>query len=95
MQQLKSGFKRTINWDKYQSKVTEQQENRHLDFLTDPRFERVNRLFVLAFENNGGTTSYTRHYLPLAEIKDYNVVIDRQNFPDQPVKNNLITYDSI
>ena len=27
LQQLKSGFKRTINWNKYQSKVTEQEQS--------------------------------------------------------------------
>ena len=40
-------------------------------------------------------TRYTRYYLPLVEIKDYNVVIDGRNFFDQSVKNNLIKYDSI
>ena len=29
------------------------------------------------------------------EIKDYNVMIDGQNFFDEPVKNNLRTYGSI
>ena len=29
------------------------------------------------------------------EIKDYNVVIDRRNFFDQPIKNDLKTYDNI
>ena len=42
-----------------------------------------------------GRTSYTRYYLPLVEIKGYNVVIDGQKFFDQPVKNNLLTYDNI
>ena len=28
-------------------------------------------------------------------MKDYNVVIDGQTFFDQPVKNNLTTYDNI
>ena len=37
---------------------------------------------------------YTR-YLPRVQIKDYNVLIDGQNFFNQPVKNNLITYDNI
>ena len=60
MQQLKSGFKITINWNKYESKVTLQQQNQYLDFLIDPNFQGVNRLFVLSFENNGGRTSYTR-----------------------------------
>ena len=47
LQQLKSGFKRTINWNKYQSQVTLQEQNRYLDFLIDPSFQGVNRLFVL------------------------------------------------
>ena len=33
--------------------------------------------------------------IPLAEIKDYNIVIDRQNFFDQPVNNNLIKNNNI
>ena len=36
-----------------------------------------------------------RYYLPLVEMKNYNVVMDIQNFFDEPVKNNLITYDNI
>ena len=32
---------------------------------------------------------------PNVEIKDYNATIDGQSFFDQPVKNNLRTYDSI
>ena len=39
-------------------------------------------------------TSYKRYYLPTVEIK-INVMIDGQNFFDQPVKNKLITYSSI
>ena len=31
MKQSESGFKRTINWSKYQSKLTEQAQNRYLD----------------------------------------------------------------
>ena len=95
MQQLKSGFKRTINWNRYHRKVTVQQQNGHLNFLINLRFQGVNRLFVLSFENNGGRTGYTRHYLPLVEIKDYYFVINGRIFFDQPVKCNLITYDNI
>ena len=35
-----------------------------------------------------------RYHLPLVEIKDYNVMIDGRNFFTQPVKDDLITYDS-
>ena len=64
--------------------------------LINLSFQGINRLFVLLFENNGGRRgSYTRYYLPLVEIKDYNVVIDGRNFFYKPVKNNLITYYNI
>ena len=52
LQQLKSGFKITINWNKYQSKVKMQVRNQYLDYLIDPSFRGVNRLFVLSFENH-------------------------------------------
>ena len=93
LEQLKSSFERTINWNKYEPKVTVQQQNRYLDFLINPSFQGVNRLFVLPFESD--RTSYGRYYLLLVEVKNYNVVIDGQNFFDQPVKNSLITYDNI
>ena len=47
LQQLKSRFKRTINWNKFQSKVTKQVQNQHLDYLIDPSFQGVSRLFIL------------------------------------------------
>ena len=71
--QLKAGFKRTINWNRYEPKVTVEQRNQYLDFLINLSFQGVNRLFVLSFENTGGRTSYTRYYLPLVEIKNYNL----------------------
>ena len=95
LQQLKSGFKRRINWNKYEPKVTVQQRNRYLELLIDPSFQGVNRLFISSFKNNGDKTSYMRYYLPRVEIKDYNVIIDERNFFDQPVKGNLTTYDNI
>ena len=44
MKQSESGFKRTINWNKYQSKLKEHPKNTYLDYLTDPSFQGVNRL---------------------------------------------------
>ena len=51
LQQLISGFKRTVNWSKYQTKVSTQGQNQYPDFLNDSSFQEVNRLFVLSFEN--------------------------------------------
>ena len=50
LQQLKTGFKGTINWNKYQSEVSSERQNQYLDFLIDPSFQGGKRLFVLAFE---------------------------------------------
>ena len=52
LQQLKSGFKRTVNWNKYQSKAAIQTQNQYLDYLIDPSFPEVNRLFLLSFKNS-------------------------------------------
>ena len=95
LQQLKSGFKRTINWNKYELKLTVQAQNQYLDSVINPSSQGVNRLFVLSFQNNGSRTSYTIYNLPLVEVNCYNVVIDGRNFFEQPVKNNFITYDNI
>ena len=49
----------------------------------------------LSFEKNTGQASYKRYFLPQADIKGYNVMIDGRNVFDQPVKNNLAIYDNI
>ena len=86
LKQLESGFKRTINWNKYLCKPTNYTWNRYLDVLIDPGFQGVNGIFVLSFKHEDGRESYKQYYLPTAEIKDYNVVIDGRNFFDQPIK---------
>ena len=87
LQQLKCSFKRIINWNKYLSKSELLAQNPDLNQLLEPSFQGVNRLFVLAFENNAQRTSNKTYYLPNVDIKDY-VMIDGKNFFDQPVKNN-------
>ena len=94
-QQLKSGSKRVINWNKYLSKPELLAQNPNLNHLVEPNFQGVNRLFVLAFENDDHRTSDKRYYLPTVDIKDYNIVINGENFFDQPIKNNKVTYDNI
>ena len=93
--QLKSGFKRVINWNKYLSKPELLTQNPNLNHLVEPSFQGVNRLFVLAFENDDNRTSDEQYYLPTVEIKDYNIMINREKFFDQPIKNNKVTYENI
>ena len=84
---LKSSFKRTINWNRYQSIASIERQNQYLTYLIDPSFQGVNRIFVLSFENNNDQTGYTGFFLPNAETKYYKAIIDWQNFFDQPIKN--------
>ena len=51
LEQLKTGFKRTSKWKKYRSEMTIQTKNNNLNYLIDPTFTNVNRLFALLFEN--------------------------------------------
>ena len=68
LQQLKSGFKKTISWNKYESSIKTFAQNRYLNYLINPIFQGLNRLFVLFFENENNRTSHSTYYLPKVEI---------------------------
>ena len=95
LQQLKSGFKKKITWNKYESSIKTFAQNRYLNYLINPTFQGVNRLFVLSFENESYRTSHSTYYLPKVEIKDYNVMIDGRNFFDQSINSMSDTYENI
>ena len=61
LEQLKAGFKRTIKWNKYRSEMSSQTKNNNLNYLIDPTFTNVNRLFVLTFENEDDRTSFSKY----------------------------------
>ena len=46
-------------------------------------------------EGDTQKTSHSGYYLPNVEIKDYNIMINGENFFDQPIKNNKVTYENI
>ena len=62
LDQLKSGFEITVAWNKYRSQMTVQSNNNKLNYLIDPTFTKVNRLFVLSFGNENNSTSFSRYY---------------------------------
>ena len=95
LQQLKSGFKRVINWNKSLLKPELLGQNPNLNYLVELSFQGVNRLFVLAYENDTQRTSAKGYYLPNVEIKDYNIMSNGENFFDQPKKDNKVTYENI
>ena len=93
LKQLKSGFKRTIKSNKYRSKMTNQNKTNHLSYLIDPTINKVNRLFVLLFENKEDRTSFLKYYVPKVEIKDFNVLIAGKGFFDVPAKSKEEAYE--
>ena len=95
LQQLKTGFKRTIKWNKYSSEMTNQTKNNNLNYLIDPTFTKVNRLLVLSFENQNDRTSFSKYYVPNVQIKDFNVLLDGKRFFGMPIKNGEETYEQI
>ena len=92
---MKSGFKRTINWKKNQTKVSTERQNQHLDFLINPSFQGLNRLFVLSLENKGDRKVLTGYNLSNVEKKITTLWLMEKTFFDQTVKSNMRTYDDI
>ena len=86
LEKIKTGFKKTTKWHKYRSEMSNQTKNNNLNYLIDPTFTNVNRLFVLTFENEDDRTSFSKYHVPKFEIKDFNVLIDGKPFFEIPVK---------
>ena len=102
LEKLKSGFEKTIKWNKYRAQMTIQNNNNNLNYLTDPTFTNVNRLFVLSFErieeNNvkkDYRDSFSHYYVLKVQIKDFNVLIDRKSFFGLPIKNEEEAYEKL
>ena len=92
---LKTGISIDFTWIKYRSQIINQTETNNLNFLIDPVFNNVNRLFVLALLNEEDRRSFSKYYTPTMEIKDYNVIIDGEPFYEIPIKNIEETYKAI
>ena len=75
-----------------------QPQNNNLNYLIDPTFTNVNRLFVLSFSRNSNTDgrySFSDYYVPKVKVNDFNVLIDGKSFFDLPVKNDEEAYEKI
>ena len=78
--------------------MTIQPQNKNLNYLIDPTFTNVNRLFVLSFPRNSNTDSiysFSNYYVPKVKVSDFNVLIDVKSFFDLSVKNDEEAYEKI
>ena len=71
------------------------QTKNNLNYLAEPTFTNVNRLFALSFENETDRTSFSKYYVPKVEMKDFNVLIDGKQFFEIPIKNKEEAYEAI
>ena len=100
---LSKEFERTVVCNEYKSKIETvnvvQNENNFKRTTLDTSFQGVNKLFAAAYEtgdiqrNTDQGPSRKRYYLPRAEIKDYNVLIDGRYCYDQNVNSSIVRYN--
>ena len=63
--------------------MTVQPQNNNLNYLIDPTFTNVSRLFVLSFartDTGDNRDSFSDYYVSNVEIKDFNVLINPKTF---------------
>ena len=85
---LKSGFTREIEWNKYRSQMTTEAINNNSN-------NNANRLFVLAYQTADDRQSFSEFYLPKVMVKDLNIIIDKLAFFDLPIKTPEELYEKI
>ena len=90
---LKQGFRRTVSWNKYLSEIITQPKSNNLDYMIDPTFRNINRLFALCIKNNNDDPTinyFDEHYVPLVKIKDLNALVDNKPFFDQTQMKQVV-----
>ena len=92
---LETGISTDFTWIKFRSQMINQTATKNVNFLIDPTFNNVNRLFVLAFPNEEDRRSFSKYCTSTVEIKDYKVIIDGEPFYEIPIKNKEDTYKAI
>ena len=69
--------------------------NNNLNILIDPTLTNVNRLFVLAYQDDADRQSFSQFYLARAMVKYFNVIINKLAFFDLRIKNEEEAYEKI
>ena len=69
LQQLKAWFIRNVKWKKHWSEISNQTKIDNLNYFIDRFFDKVNKLFLLSFENEDDRVSYSKYYTPTIKKK--------------------------
>ena len=95
---LNKGFKRLVYWNKCKVILRDHATNSNIRERLDASFQRVNKLFVLAYAHGDNVTnenSYRSYFLPRLKIKNYTIEIDGRNFYDQSINDVIKQYYEI
>ena len=106
IKQLNEGFKIPVYWNKYKvidNKVVEiaaADAEKHIREWLESSYQRVKRLFVLAYDNTAGdnqvsVNSFKKYFLPRVKIENYNIEINGRNFYDQPINDSIKQYHEV
>ena len=82
---LIKGFERLVYWNKYKTKSENKNTTNEYKYFLESDFVGVNRLFVLVYANeanNAKRFNSRKYYLLDGIIKNYNVIINAENFYD-------------
>ena len=66
--------------------------------MIDLKFMNINSLLVLSFKNSYNDLtrdSFDKYHLPKEEVKDFNSVVYKKPFFDQPAKNKQEEYEKL
>lgn len=85
LRNLERGFHKTINWNKLTIRETTINQDNNFNFMIEPTFQGVNRLFVLAYDTTDTRESTLRLFFPYKLIDNYNFLIDGRNIFESPI----------
>ena len=99
-EQQNKDFQRSIYWSEYKTKVKNEDADANVfKYISlDPSFRGVNRFFLMAYNREDGEPTRDdkqRYYLPRIDLNKYNVIIDGQNFYDNPIESDIEKYKEL
>ena len=89
---LGKGFERSNYWNEYKAKSENKNMTNEFRYFLESNFVGVNRLFVLVYAKEGDNAkrfNARKYYLRKSIIKNYNVIINVENFYDQAIDSDI------
>ena len=92
-------FERLVFWIEYKTTTENKNTTNEYRYFPESNFVGVKRLLVLTFPSNQDDDARRfktwRYYVPKSAIKNYNIIINRNNFYDQPIDSDIKRYEEI